>query len=125
VGLLEEEDALPLANQFDKASDKDGVLLDVSLELDPVNTIPNKLINKEWPLLLVNNLSLLQGLVVTCREPLRDCNQQFAKDFWEVLLAGGIGGGVDVLTWMEQAEACIGHLQKFAQTAGGYRHRRC
>jgi hypothetical protein len=86
VDLLEEEDALPLANQFDKASDEDGVLLDVSLELDPVNTIP-KLINKEWPLLLVNNLSLLQGLVVTCRESLtRDCNQQFAKDFWEELV---------------------------------------
>ena len=87
VGLLEEEDALPLANQFDKASNKDGVMLDVSLELDPANTIP-KLINKEWPLLLVNNLSLLQGLVVTsCRESLtRDCNQQFAKDFWEELV---------------------------------------
>ena len=75
------EDASPLSSQLDSAGMEEELLLDVSLELDPINTIP-KLI-KEWPL-LVNNLSMLQGLIVTCRQSLKDCNHQFAKDFREV-----------------------------------------
>ena len=81
------EDLSPLSNQLQGAGMEEELLLDVSLELDPINTIP-KLI-KEWPL-LVNNLSMLQGLIVTCRQSLKDRNHQFAKDFREVdyLLSG-------------------------------------
>ena len=57
-------------------------MLDVSVELDPINMVP-KLI-KEWPL-LVNNLTLLHGLVACQQLLLKDHNKQFANDFREVL----------------------------------------
>ena len=82
VVVEDSEESSPYRDLGDPSSTpEDTFMADVSSQLDPVNTIPMLL--KEWPL-LVNMLTTMQGLVLTCRELIKDVTQQMAKDLREV-----------------------------------------
>jgi hypothetical protein len=80
--VVEDSSASPFRGSgASPSTPEDTFMADVSSQLDPVNTVPMLL--KEWPL-LVNMLTTLQGLVLTCRESLKAVTQQIAKDLREV-----------------------------------------
>ena len=69
----------PLSSRFE-AEIEELKLLEVATNLDDKNAYEQLL--QEWPL-LVNNLSVLQGMVVSCKQTLLERDQSVSKDFQE------------------------------------------